>query len=68
MKDNLKEGETGLLCETAHPAKFKATVESSIWQKIEVPQRLADFMKGEKQTVPMKADFNEFKKYLMNKI
>lgn len=68
LKEGLKEGETGLLCETAHPAKFKATVESSIWQKIEVPQRLADFMKGEKQTLPMKADFNEFKKYLMNKI
>lgn len=30
LKDNLKKGETGVFCETAHPAKFKDTIENII--------------------------------------
>lgn len=63
--DNLKEGETGVFCETAHPAKFKDTIEDIIETKIEIPQRLADFMKGEKQTVELSKDFNDFKTFLL---
>ena len=33
---------------------------------VEIPDRLAAFMKGEKQSVPMTKDFDDFKKYLMN--
>ena len=65
LKESIQPGETGLFCETAHPAKFKATVESSTWTPVEIPPRLAAFMKGEKKSVPMGADFEEFKKYLM---
>ncbi len=63
--DNLKEGETGVFCETAHPAKFKDTIEDIIETKIEIPQRLANFMKGEKQTVELSKDFNDFKTFLL---
>lgn len=46
LKDLLNTNETGIFCETAHPAKFKDTIERIIGTEIKIPQRLADFMKG----------------------
>lgn len=65
LKQSLLPGETGVFLETAHPAKFKDTVEANIGCEVEIPGRLADFMKGEKQSVPMTADFADFRSYLM---
>lgn len=65
LSEGLADGETGVFLETAHPAKFKETVEAVIGDAVEIPERLAAFMKGEKQSVPMKADFDEFKRYLL---
>lgn len=65
LKQSLRPGETGVFLETAHPAKFKDTVETHIECEVEIPGRLADFMKGEKQSVPMTADFADFRSYLM---
>ena len=67
LKENLKPGETGFFCETAHPAKFKDTVESIIGASVSIPERLAAFMKGEKQSVSLSKDFNAFKEYLLMK-
>lgn len=67
LKDLLKEGETGVFCETAHPAKFKETVENAINAKIEIPSRLAEFMKGTKKSVNMTSSFSDFKAFLMEK-
>lgn len=64
LKQLLMPGETGVFLETAHPAKFKDTVEAHIGATVEIPSRLADFMKGTKQSVPMSKDFDSFKKYL----
>lgn len=65
LKDNLKKGETGVFCETAHPAKFKDTIEKIIDTEIEIPQRLSDFMKGKKQTVELSNRFDDFKTFLL---
>lgn len=65
LREGLREGETGVFLETAHPAKFKEKVDSIIGQDIEIPERLAAFMKGKKQSVPMANDFSTFKRYLM---
>ena len=65
LKEGLKAGEVGVFLETAHPAKFKDTVEAVIGAEVEIPARLAAFMKGEKQSVPMTKDFDSFKKFLM---
>ena len=62
----MKEGETGIFLETAHPAKFLDTVESIIGTKVEIPAKLQEFMKGEKKSLPMSKDFASFKEYLMN--
>ena len=65
LSEQLQEGETGIFCETAHPAKFKDTVESVIETTVDIPARLAAFMQGEKQSIPMPKDFPAFKQYLM---
>lgn len=67
LKEGLKDGETGVFLETAHPAKFKETVENAIGAEVEIPERLAAFMRGEKQSVAMSADFDAFKQYLMSR-
>ena len=67
LKENLKIGEVGVFCETAHPAKFKDTVEGIIGSEVEIPERLAAFMRGEKQSVPMTKDFADFKKFLLGR-
>lgn len=66
LKDNLKEGETGVFCETAHPAKFKETVENAIGTDIIIPERLAAFMQNTKKTVELSKDFQDFKHFLLN--
>lgn len=67
LSEQLKAGETGVFCETAHPAKFKDTVDSIIGAEVEIPKRLAAFMKGEKQSVEMGKSFAEFKEYLISR-
>ena len=66
LKDNLKEGETGVFLETAHPAKFKEKVDAILSTDIEIPTRLADFMKGKKQSLEIAADFSAFKQFLLS--
>jgi len=67
LSENLQPGETGVFLETAHPAKFKDTIESIIQMPIEIPERLQAFMKGQKQSVALRKDFQGFKNYLMGK-
>ncbi len=61
----LQPGEQGVFLETAHPAKFRDTVESIVKTEVEIPEKLQAFMRGTKQSVPMTADFEDFKAYLM---
>ena len=65
LVDGLKDGETGVFCETAHPAKFKEKVDEILGIDVEIPTRLAAFMKGKKQSEPMSKDFVDFKQYLL---
>ncbi len=66
LRDLLQEGETGVFCETAHPAKFKEKVDEIIGIDVEIPERLAAFMKGEKQSVGISKEFEDFKTYLLS--
>lgn len=65
LEEGLRSGETGVFLETAHPAKFLETVEGIIRDKVEIPLKLQEFMKGEKKSLPMKKDFEAFKRYLL---
>ena len=65
LEEQLKPGEVGFFLETAHPAKFKSTVESIIGQEVEIPAVLQACMKGTKQTVECSKNFEDFKAFLM---
>lgn len=65
LKEQLSENEVGVFLETAHPAKFKDTVEKIIGQPVEIPATLKAFMGKEKQSVAMSKDFESFKSFLM---
>ena len=57
---------TGIFLETAHPAKFKETVEKSITTSIQLPEPLLKLMSMEKKTICIKNDFKELKEYFLN--
>ncbi len=65
LKELLADGETGVFCETAHPAKFKEKVDEILKTDIPIPTRLAEFMKGEKKSVEMTKKFEDFKAFLL---
>lgn len=67
LAEGLLPEETGIFLETAHPAKFKDTVESIIGESICIPEKLQAFMKGQKRSVPMKSNFADFKAYLLER-
>ena len=65
LQEGLREQETGIFLETAHPAKFKGVVDSICGGDVAIPAKLAAFMKGQKQSVEIGKDFEGFKKFLM---
>lgn len=65
LQKGLKDGEVGVFLETAHPAKFKSTVDGIINGDIEIPAKLAAFTKGTKQSIAMTKDFADFKAFLL---
>ena len=67
LKEGLKEGETGVFLETAHPAKFVNTVESIIGERLVIPEKLEFFMQGEKLSIELSKDFVDFKRFLLAK-
>jgi threonine synthase len=66
LTEDLHPDETGVFLETAHPAKFKDTIDQIIEKSIEIPARLQAFMRGKKQSVELSKDFGKFKNYLLN--
>jgi threonine synthase len=60
-------GKKGFILGTAHPVKFPDAVESAINTKIEIPQSLSNLMKKEKKTVEINSDFEELKRFLLDK-
>ncbi|MBI35203.1 MAG: threonine synthase [Flavobacteriales bacterium] len=57
----------GVVLETAHPAKFGDVVEPVIGQKVEVPERLQEYMRRQKVATLIQPDFDEFKQYLLQR-
>ena len=68
LSADLKPGEVGVFLETAHPAKFTETVESVLGEgSVVLPGKLAEFMKGEKLSIGLGVDFEDFKYFLLKK-
>ena len=60
-------GQKGIFLETAHPIKFGEEVESIIGKTINVPPAIAQLQHQQKQSIPMKPDFDAFKSFLWDK-
>lgn len=58
------ENLSGILLETAHPAKFIETVEDSIAAQIEIPEKLSAFDKKEKVAALFPVDFQKVKEFI----
>ncbi|MFM7851693.1 MAG: threonine synthase [Flammeovirgaceae bacterium] len=56
---------TGIFLETAHPAKFKETVETVLSTSVEIPSGLGKFLSREKKALQIKNDFEDLKNWLM---
>ena len=66
LSEYLESDEVGVFLETAHPAKFKDTVDRILGEEISIPEKLQAFMKGTKQSINLPKDFASFKAFLMN--
>ncbi|NLZ95474.1 MAG: threonine synthase, partial [Bacteroidales bacterium] len=66
LEETLKNEEIGVFLETAHPAKFTETVEEVVGKgNVEMPNKLLDFMKGEKKSIQLNSEYSSFKNYLL---
>ena len=67
LEEQLNADETGTFLETAHPAKFTATMEEILGKGIiPLPGKLEAFMKGEKQSVEISREYAGFREWLEN--
>ena len=54
----------GIVLETAHPAKFGATVKEATGREPSIPENLAKVMKLADHAIPMDNDYAQFKEWL----
>ena len=66
LKEQLRPGECGVFLETAHPAKFKEKVDAITGGDVLIPDRLAAFMKGTKQSVRLSREYADFRSFLFD--
>ncbi|EIC86555.1 threonine synthase [Serratia sp. M24T3] len=65
LRDQLKDGEFGLFIGTAHPAKFKESVDAILGQTLPLPKELADRADLPLLSHDLPEDFSELRKFLM---
>jgi len=58
-------GSSGVVLGTAHPAKFKDTVEETLGISVELPEALARLVDLPKESVKIAADFEVLKDFLL---
>lgn len=65
LQYNAQDDEFGVFLGTAHPAKFKEVVESTLGQPIGMPKELADCATETILSSELAADFDQLRAYLM---
>ncbi|HLT05967.1 MAG TPA: threonine synthase [Cyclobacteriaceae bacterium] len=60
------DGYQGVFLETAHPGKFGKVVEEALNTAVELPDRLAAFLHGNKEAIALENDYKAFKKFLLD--
>lgn len=58
----------GIFLETAHPAKFREVVEEALGTPIALPDTLARFAQGVKQSIPTRSEYSAFRQVLKREL
>ncbi|MBU1109452.1 MAG: threonine synthase [Candidatus Riflebacteria bacterium] len=66
LKKSLRTGEHGIFLGTAHPAKFKESVEQTLGLSIDLPPALLAVADHEILSERLAADFDQFKSHLLS--
>ncbi|MGD8780094.1 MAG: threonine synthase [Ignavibacteria bacterium] len=56
---------SGIILETAHPAKFKDIVENTINKEVEIPAKLAECIAKEKKSIKLTNKYDGFRDFLL---
>ncbi|ELY4599266.1 threonine synthase [Cronobacter malonaticus] len=67
LRDQLRPGEYGLFLGTAHPAKFKESVEAVLGETLELPPELAERVDLPLLSHSLPADFAALRELMMSK-
>jgi len=67
LRDQLRPGEYGLFLGTAHPAKFKESVEDVLGETLELPTELAERVDLPLLSHSLPADFAALREFMMSK-
>ena len=65
LTDNLSAGDTGVFLCTAHPAKFRETLEDTLKRDIQLPPELLEVADKAVLSAEMPADFAQLKAFLL---
>jgi threonine synthase len=66
VSHDLEDGEIGLFLGTAHPAKFRETVENVLGNPISLPKPLADVAGEDSLAVDLPASYDALKQHMMS--
>ena len=66
LSRSLEDGETGIFLGTAHPAKFRESVENVLGQPISLPQPLADCAGKEILSAELPSDYEQLKQHMFS--
>jgi threonine synthase len=67
LTDSLGENETGVFLCTAHPAKFRETIEEALQRPVTLPAALEKVSEKEVLSIVMPADFGLLREFLLRK-
>jgi len=67
LTDSLEEDETGVFLCTAHPAKFRETIEDALQRPVTLPEALERVSEKTVLSTGMPADFSLLRDYLLQR-
>jgi threonine synthase len=66
LQDRLADDETGIFLCTAHPAKFKETIEDALGRAVKLPEALERVAQKQVLSTHMPASFEQLRAFLLN--
>lgn len=67
LLEHLQPGETGVALATAHPAKYRDTVEQATGETLRVPGTLSRFLGGTRHVTQLKSGYTSFRQFLLSR-